>query len=174
MDKEITILNEISQNERLTQRQLAESTGFSLGTVNLLLKKMVKTGLVKIERLNKKTIQYILTPKGMLEKTEKTYQYIVDNYKKIQYIKEVVLNIVNDQIDKKTQNIYFYGEKDAFYEIIKMSINEFSHDENINIKFINNIKRVDISKKYLVVLWNNELEEKLNRKLKYINLLMFI
>ena len=39
MEKELEILTHIQENEYITQREIAEKTGLSLGAVNLLLKK---------------------------------------------------------------------------------------------------------------------------------------
>lgn len=46
MDKELILLDEIGRKAGVSQRELAEKSGVSLGNVNLLLKKMVKEGLV--------------------------------------------------------------------------------------------------------------------------------
>jgi len=39
------------------------------------LKKLIKKGYVKIKYLNRKKLQYILTPKGFAEKLKKSYSY---------------------------------------------------------------------------------------------------
>ena len=72
MDREEKVLNCISKNENISQRELSLHTGISLGSINLIIKKMVKKGLVKIERINTNTLKYMLTPKGFAEKAMKT------------------------------------------------------------------------------------------------------
>jgi len=79
MVHEYEVLTHLSKNEITTQRQISRDTGLSLGTVNLLLKKMVRNSLVKIERLNARTMRYILTPQGMEEKTRLAYRYVRDS-----------------------------------------------------------------------------------------------
>ena len=76
METEYKVLSHLQENETTTQRNISARTGLSLGSVNLLLKKMVRKGLVKIERLNKRTVRYILTPQGIKEKSSLTYHYI--------------------------------------------------------------------------------------------------
>ena len=66
-DVEVLILEELEKNSDITQRELSEKTGLSLGMVNLLLKKFIKKGFVKLERLNSKSFRYILTPEGFKE-----------------------------------------------------------------------------------------------------------
>lgn len=76
MDREYIILNEIYKDEYITQRELSKRAGLSLGSVNLLLKKMAKDGLIKIKQIPANRIAYMLTPKGLSEKLSKTYHYI--------------------------------------------------------------------------------------------------
>ena len=40
-DSEVLILEELERNSDITQRELSEKTGLSLGMVNLLLKKFI-------------------------------------------------------------------------------------------------------------------------------------
>ena len=44
-DNEVLILEELEKNSDITQRDLSEKTGLSLGMVNLLLKSLSKKGL---------------------------------------------------------------------------------------------------------------------------------
>jgi DNA-binding MarR family transcriptional regulator len=64
MEHEYEVLNHLQENEITTQRRISKRTGLSLGAVNLLLKKMARKGLIKIEKLNSRTMRYILTPQG--------------------------------------------------------------------------------------------------------------
>ena len=53
-----------------SQRELAETLGFSLGKLNYCLKALQKKGLVKIQNFQKQKdkityINYVLTPKGV-------------------------------------------------------------------------------------------------------------
>ena len=56
-DNEVLILEELEKNSDITQRDLSEKTGLSLGMVNLLLKKFVKKGFVKLEKLNSRSFR---------------------------------------------------------------------------------------------------------------------
>ena len=74
------VLRKIQNKPESTQRQLAEDLGFSLGKLNYCLKALVDKGLVKIEnfRKNPKKLNYIyvLTPKGIAEKTKITINFM--------------------------------------------------------------------------------------------------
>ena len=46
--KELSVLSYIDQNSDATQRELSEHIGVSLGSINILVKQMVRKGLIKI------------------------------------------------------------------------------------------------------------------------------
>jgi DNA-binding MarR family transcriptional regulator len=75
-DRTHHILDLIADTPGLSQRQVASHTGLSLGLVNITLKRLVQTGYIKVSGLNKRKVEYMLTPKGFLEKAERTYSYI--------------------------------------------------------------------------------------------------
>ena len=81
MKKFFFILKELSINPQLTQRDIAQKIGISLGKTNYLIKELAKKGLVKIKNLSSKDhklkrITYILTPKGFKEKSELTLHFL--------------------------------------------------------------------------------------------------
>ena len=76
MTNEFEIIKSVESKNTITQRELAKKTGLSLGAVNVLIKRLIQKGLLKIEQINARTIRYILTPKGLLERSKRN-QYIV-------------------------------------------------------------------------------------------------
>ncbi|MDB9760443.1 MarR family EPS-associated transcriptional regulator [Pelagibacteraceae bacterium] len=74
------VLRKISKNPKASQRQLAKALGFSLGKLNYCLKALKEKGLVKIDNFknnpNKFNYIYILTPKGISEKTKITVDFM--------------------------------------------------------------------------------------------------
>lgn len=76
MDKEHRLLDVLSRDGGLSQRQVAKETGLSLGMVNLILGRLVKTGAIKVVNLNGRTARYLLTPSGVAEKTRRAYEYL--------------------------------------------------------------------------------------------------
>ncbi len=172
MEKELEILQQIQDNEYVTQRDLAQITGVSLGTINILLKKMIKTGLIKIEKLNPQKIKYILTPEGMAEKTAKTYQYIVKSYNNISKIQKTIISIIENQKENGIKAIYFFGEDDEVYKIIQLVLQS---SIKIKHKRVNDIKFINKSKSNIVLVWNNQKEQILNQNnIENINILKHI
>ena len=75
------ILRRIQKKPDASQRQLAEELGFSLGKLNYCLKALQKKGLVKLQNFQKKTnkityLQYVITPKGLAERTKLTINFM--------------------------------------------------------------------------------------------------
>tara|TARA_B110000971_G_C19564695_1_gene300310 strand:- start:3 stop:299 length:297 start_codon:yes stop_codon:yes gene_type:complete len=74
------LLRNISKKNNITQRELAKNLGFSLGKLNYCLKALKNKGLIKIENFksnpNKFNYFYVLTPKGISEKTKLTVNFM--------------------------------------------------------------------------------------------------
>ena len=85
-DKSITedqldLIHIIEKNGKASQRLLSQNSGFSIGKVNYCIKALVDIGFIKIHNFNnsnnKLNYAYILTPKGIQEKTAITKQFII-------------------------------------------------------------------------------------------------
>ena len=74
------VLRKIQNKPESTQREMAEGLGFSLGKLNYCLKALEQKGLVKIKNFknnpNKINYFYVLTPKGISEKTKLTINFM--------------------------------------------------------------------------------------------------
>ena len=92
MQDEITykILKSIEENPKQNQRELSQLLGVSLGKVNYCLRGLVDKGLVKANNFrrnpNKAGYLYLLTPKGVDEKTTVTIRFLkrkMDEYERL-------------------------------------------------------------------------------------------
>mgnify|MGYP001188511577 CR=1 FL=1 len=75
------ILRKIYKKPDTSQRELAKELGFSLGKLNYCLKELQKKGMVKIKNFKKQKnklsyIQYVITPKGITERTKLTLNFM--------------------------------------------------------------------------------------------------
>lgn len=68
-DAHFRVLRLLEQNPELSQRDVAEALGVSLGAANYVLRALVEKGQVKVQNFraadNKLRYAYILTPRGM-------------------------------------------------------------------------------------------------------------
>jgi len=76
----LQLLEEIEQNHTLSQRYLAKQLNVSLGLINSFIKRLGKKGYFKITTIPKNRVSYIITPKGIAEKSRLTYEYIHHSY----------------------------------------------------------------------------------------------
>ena len=113
-DKKFLVIKQISENSQYNQRTIARKTGLSLGLVNLIIKKLVKTGYIKIKMLNGKKIEYILTPKGFSEKIKKTYNYFLKTVKYFINTTEKIKQIILQEYEKGTKEFYILADEEIF------------------------------------------------------------
>lgn len=73
------ILRKINRDNQ-SQRKLASELGFSLGKLNYCLRQLRLKGLVKLDNFsknpNKLSYAYVLTPRGIAEKTKLTLSFM--------------------------------------------------------------------------------------------------
>jgi DNA-binding MarR family transcriptional regulator len=61
------ILTEIEADNRLSQRSLSRDLGIALGLTNLIIRRLVRKGWVRIIRIKPNRVRYLLTPAGIAE-----------------------------------------------------------------------------------------------------------
>jgi DNA-binding MarR family transcriptional regulator len=74
--REFEILTAIGEGRSLTQRALAQRLGVALGLTNLYLKRVVRKGYVKISRLDRRRLGYLLTTRGIAQRSRLTYEHM--------------------------------------------------------------------------------------------------
>jgi len=88
------VLRKINSKPKSTQRELAEELGFSLGKLNYCLKALKNKGFVKIKNFKKnpKKINYlyVLTPKGISEKTKLTLNFMKKKMQEFDELKKEI------------------------------------------------------------------------------------
>ena len=88
----LDLLRKISKKPKVSQRKLANELGFSLGKLNYCINALKKKGLVKIKNFksnkNKINYIYILTPKGISEKTKLTINFMKRKMKEYDELKK--------------------------------------------------------------------------------------
>jgi len=88
------LLRSLEKDSNLTQRQLSKELGISLGKVNYCLQGLIQKGLIKINNYknSKQKIQYIylLTPKGIEEKSRLTLKFLKVKTKEYELLKKEV------------------------------------------------------------------------------------
>jgi EPS-associated MarR family transcriptional regulator len=76
----LKVMRLLQENPDLTQRELAERLGVSVGSVNYCLRALIGRGLVKVGNFkkskNKFKYIYLLTPQGIVERMDMTSRFL--------------------------------------------------------------------------------------------------
>ena len=76
----LQVMRLLSQNPEMSTRQIADAVGISNGSAYYVLRALVDKGFVKLDNFKKnprkRQYAYLLTPKGMLEKSKLTRGFI--------------------------------------------------------------------------------------------------
>ena len=90
------VLRKVQKKPGSTQRELAEELGFSLGKLNYCVKALQTKGLLKIKNFkknpNKMNYIYVLTPKGISEKTKLTINFMKRKIQEYDELKKELKN----------------------------------------------------------------------------------
>ena len=102
----------LQENPDLTQRELAEKLGMSVGGLNYCLNALIDKGLVKMQNFssskNKFKYVYLLTPMGITEKVALTTRFLsrkMDEYEALKLEIEALKCEVVGSGQDKTQKV---------------------------------------------------------------------
>jgi DNA-binding Lrp family transcriptional regulator len=126
-EKELKIIDEISRTSKLTQRELSKRTNLSLGAVNIILKRLIKRGILKTKNLNPKKVEYFLTPKGFSEKAKKSYNYVLKTVNLVKLVREEIAKIVLDEYNRGQKKFVVLGNDDLA-DIIELALRGFDYE----------------------------------------------
>jgi DNA-binding MarR family transcriptional regulator len=126
-EREFELINIIGPQVTANQRDLSRQMNLSLGMVNMLIRRLITKGLIRTRQLNKKKIEYIITPKGFSEKMRKSVQYTVKTINSISNIKEGLNKIIQRLVSEGETEFYILGRSD-FAHLVDMAIQEYSQN----------------------------------------------
>ena len=115
-DTELSVMESIAAASRgseiLTQREIARSTGLSLGMTKALLKRLAERGWIKLTRISTRTIRYALNPEGMAEIAKRSAAYFRRSARNAEVYRERLESFVLDQLRKGVGTIVLVGASD--------------------------------------------------------------
>ena len=122
-EREFELVNIVGGQLAVNQRDLSRQMNLSLGMTNMLLRRLVAKGHIRIKQLNQRKVQYILTPKGFTEKMRKSVRYTLKTINSISLIKNKLRNILLPFYDQGVREFGICGVSD-FALLIEMVIKE--------------------------------------------------
>jgi len=101
------LLSKLERNPQYTQRELSKEMGVSLGKVNYCIKKLIEKGWVKVNNFrnnpNKISYSYLLTSKGIDEKSRLTISFLYRKMEEYELLKKEIsqLKVDSDKLLSK-------------------------------------------------------------------------
>lgn len=105
----LRILDELSQGNRVTQRQLSKQLGVALGLTNLFLRRLVRKGYVKVVNVRRNRLRYLLTPEGVAEKAALTARYVRNSFRYYRSVRAAMRKAFHDLASSGCSKIVLYG-----------------------------------------------------------------
>jgi EPS-associated MarR family transcriptional regulator len=91
------VLHFLEEEPELTQRELAQKLGISLGGVNYCLKALIDIGHIKVNNFkknpDKSVYLYLLTPKGIRDKAQLTGSFLQRKIEEFKALKKEIESI---------------------------------------------------------------------------------
>jgi DNA-binding MarR family transcriptional regulator len=127
--RDLEILTAVDEGGTLTQRALAQRLGVALGLTNLYLKRLSRKGYLKIVEFprkpaTRKRLRYLLTPKGIAEKTRLTYEHMSYALNLYRRTRETLRTTLATLAPAGAKRIALYGTGDAA-ELAYLTLREF-------------------------------------------------
>jgi len=118
-EREFELVNILGKELDRNQRDLSQLMNLSLGQTNMLIRRLVSKGYIRMSQLNKRKVQYLLTPKGIAEKLRKSMKYALNTINSISLIKDNVKEILIRLKKEGHANFFIYGESDLSFIVEK-------------------------------------------------------
>jgi len=107
--KEFILLDLISKNPNITQRTLANHLNVSVSNVNNHIDEYEKKGYLKREYLSSKTVEYLITKKGIERKNLLNLNFLKSSQLILDSAKANIIEFINKLKEKDYKKILFYG-----------------------------------------------------------------
>lgn len=164
-DYEFKIIDEIGKDLNTTQRRISHQIGLSLGMTNLIIKKLIAKGYVKVKGLDRRRVQYILTPRGFAEKVKKTHRYLWRTIETLKTVKEKIQDTILEYYEKGERNFTILG-KGELADIVEISLRDMGKKD---LRYWRARTPEEInSKNSIILLADRNIQKRNNR---YLNIL---
>lgn len=121
--KEFMILDLISKDSNITQRELAKALGASLSMINSYLEEYENKGFIKREYISSKIVYYHVTKKGIERMQYLNIGYLNASQRIHHYAKQNIVTFLTQIIKKGFKKILLYGAGEVA-EILLQAIND--------------------------------------------------
>lgn len=117
------LMTELEKGEPISQREIAGRLGIALGLVNSYLKSLVKKGMVQVKAYPRNQFAYLLTPKGVAEKSHLAYLHLSNYHKLYRITRQDSMALFRGLQQRGVKQVRFCGV-DYLTEITYLSLCE--------------------------------------------------
>ena len=128
-EREFELINIIGPELGLNQRDLSKHMNISLGMINMLIRRLIAKGFIRIQQLDKRKVEYLLTPKGFAEKMQKSVKYTLKTMNSIGLIKNGLKAVLIKLVEQGEKRFIMLGESD-FSALVEMVLKEICPQEH--------------------------------------------
>ncbi len=94
--RDLEILEHIETDPDTTQAELASQLEVAVGTINWHLKRLIEKGYVKVSRLERKKLKYIITPEGIALRARLTVDYIQNSFNVYRIVRQRAIRALDE------------------------------------------------------------------------------
>ncbi len=120
-NRDLIILERIEQNPDATQASLAAQLGVAVGTVNWHLKRLIAKGYIKVRRVERRKLRYIITPDGLTLRAHLTVEYIQNQFHLYRLIRTRMQTVLDDLEKSGIEEIRLDGDGGDVAEVCKLT-----------------------------------------------------
>jgi len=118
--RELKLLEALEAEPEARQADLARRLGLAVGTVNWLLKRLAAKGYIKIQRIGRWHWRYLLTPRGVREKSRLLAQYVRDSLALYRQTREEAQRLLGQIRDAGYSRVRLEGEGELL-DIVRLT-----------------------------------------------------
>lgn len=111
--RDLVILERIEVEPEATQASLADQLGVAVGTINWHIKRLISKGYVKVQRVERRKLRYIITPEGIALRARLTIDYIQSSFQLYRLVRQRMTESLAKVKTKGFQTICLEGEGDV-------------------------------------------------------------
>jgi DNA-binding MarR family transcriptional regulator len=127
-ERDLVILEHIEQDPDTTQAAMASRLEVAVGTINWHLKRLIAKGYIKVSRVERRKLKYIITPDGIALRAKLALDYIQNSFNLYRLVRERVITSIGELREAGLHSVRIEGGGDVA-EICRLTCLE----HNINV-----------------------------------------
>jgi DNA-binding MarR family transcriptional regulator len=111
-NRDLVILEHIEQDPDATQASLADQLGVAVGTINWHIKRLISKGYIKVRRIERRKLRYIITPDGIALRARLAVDYIQTSFELYRLVRQRVIDALGELRQAGYRSIQLDAEGD--------------------------------------------------------------